>query len=884
VNMLVRLQDDIVAAWSTDTVEQPYLIAIAPGYVNEHVQIQEWQNLSTDEEIRFAELRSIIDKDLRGALLVHEPGGAVGYVQGGKRDEQKVSVWVLIGKQAVYFCEEFYAFRFGNRVGIDWALHVKYIVDRREDRLRNIGTLPLQKRIRAVEVVHSRKSPEVHPEDGKGRHPSWKPLLEGVRVEKRDPDWMPPFRKGLEWWLKVQAADLQIHQYAYRRVDEGRELRKARLVWDIPRDRKWIERDPMRDLLASRLERPTFGAFFDTLVERGLGERVTWMQDGGGRPVRRDRGDRSHNARAKWLNNNEIELFDIEGDPPPQTGWLCPSDDHFSEQLLHRQTLASASLFEKRHLLQALYNPTSIRGPRNIWEKPDDQPDCTGTRRKKLKGRAPEIVKDMLSHMPFYALQGPPGTGKTTVVADAVARYLCAKPGARILISAQSHYALDELAERLMPFIDKAGITAVRVGSEQTQGQIREKIKSKYLDVRQAEQRVAAIEKGTIEQAAEREEDAAPRSPALRAIAAEWSKTAQLSIYEIQDRIWRGSNVVFATCGACTDDLLGIHDEFDAFDWVIVEEAAKAWPVELAMPLVLGHRWTLIGDHHQLPPFGSDDIGDLYQACLHSNRPEIRDLVEDSAPFKATLELFGHLFDGAPTNAAGTGTKRPVDQLDMQFRMDDSILQVVRHAFYPHSSLTSDDALCTGIPQHELPSPSAVANRSLVWLDTAGMKWKEDGVMHDGTREERHWKNRGEVAAVKAVLHAMGPSLVKKPTKLALLTPYHHQITLLKGQLSRDYRDLVHTVDSFQGQEADIVILSLVRTNDLPTDNTMGRIGYLASEQRANVLLSRARKLLVIVGDFNHFRNTKGSVWPKVCEIVAEQKARVVVGDIQDIR
>lgn len=891
VNMLVRLQDDIVSSWSTDTTDRPYVLTIAPDFVQQFVQIEEWQTLSADPTIRFDELRTLIVKDLRNSLFVHEPQGAERYVQGGDRAAEKTAVWVLVGNQGVYFCDEYRAARGSTRHVVEWALHVKYVVDRRDDRLRNIAAFPLQRRIRSVIVVDSR-SAEVHPTYGQGRHPRWKPLLDAVRVAKREPDWMQPFRNGLEWWMKVQAANLQIHKYAYRRVNEdrkGHDLNKVRLVWDVQRDQRWIERDVMRDLLAKRLNRPDFGAFFDTLFERNLGEEVTWLADDNGWPTRRDRPDRKNSGRVLWRNPHEVEVVVEAGDPPPVLGWLSPAEDNFSETLLRRQISAASSLFQKRHLMQALYDPGSIPGSRSIWDdvlqSSDESNDEKG---KKLKGRAPEIVRDILAHFPFYALQGPPGTGKTTVIATAIGAYLKKKPGARILISAQSHYALDELAERLMPIIDCGDVTAIRVGSDKTLGQIRELIKEKYLDVRQAAKRVADIEAGRAGRRSGSREKTASTSPVLHMLAARWQKVARSSLYEIQDRLWRGANIVFATCGACTEDLLGVHDEFDAFDWVIVEEAARAWPVELCMPLVIGHRWALIGDHNQLPPFGKDTILDLYTACLESNRPEVNALVEDNEAFKSTLNLFGHLFE-TPRTITTSRNRRPVDQLDMQFRMDDRILRVVRHAFYPNIPLKSADELRTETPRHGLERPAFIRERALVWLDTGQMVWKDKQQgTRTGTREERRWKNRGEVVAIDELLRAIRPSLfariVNSPHSLALLSPYHQQNNLLASELDARLTPFIHTTDSFQGQEAEIVIVSLVRTNDAPEEDTINRIGHVASEQRANVLLSRARSLLIVVGDFEHYSNTSRSVWPKVCEVISELGARVRIRNIEDVR
>jgi hypothetical protein len=888
VNELVSLQDGIASTWTSGPADRPYLVAIAPEFVDQFVQIEAFRDLSADPDQRFDELRTLIERDLAGALLVHEPGGARGYVQGGDHKAQQESVWVLIGKLAVYFCQEYSRRRaFGAMTTVHWALHVKYVVDQRSDDLRSIAAKPLRQRIRAAKVVHSTRSSELDPNLGQRDHPSWQPLLKEVNAPNPLLDWTHSFIKGINWWISVQARTLDIRQYAYRRAQDHRSPpRVVRLVWDVERDQRWIERRALRNLLATlRRNRPAFGDFFETLPDRDLGEEVTWRGDDSNQPAR---GEGRNRGRVTRVDSNTIDVEVREGTLPPLVGWLRPTEDISSEILLNRETRSTAALFAKPQLMQALFAPRSFPGPRSAWNHAGEG----------LRGRAPEIVKDMLSFFPFYALQGPPGTGKTTVVAHAVKAYLRAKPGARILVSAQSHYALDELADRLMHLLNEernaetmdaesptvptlgAKIIALRVAGEQSLQQVRESIRKLYMDGVLAAERVQAIKDGKTARRNGKHQAAKPTSPQVQAIRGQWQAIAESSLYEIQDHIWRGANIVFATSGTCTENLLGVHDEFDAFDWVIVEEAAKAWPVELAMPLVLGHRWTLIGDHHQLAAYGLLEVKDIYNACKTSPRPEVRDLVEDTEPFLATLELFAHLFkedaeeEKSAIDKQRAGKRRPpIDRLDMQFRMNDAILKVVRRAFYPKGHLESADELKDGVVRHGIQKPAMLKHRALIWLDTSEVK--ECGY------EKPRWSNPGEAEVVRLLVNCIRPSLqtlIKhSPAGLALLSPYQQQNQRLKSVLHADFTEFIHTTDSFQGQEADIVIVSLVRTNDHPQGDPVKRVGHVGWPQRANVLLSRARQLLVILGDFAHFRNTTGTVWPTVCATVEELQAREIL-------
>lgn len=891
VNRLAMLDEQFAFTWSREDLKRPYLLTISPFYMRKWIQIEEWKNLPQDEDLFFDQLRTLIEKDLVNCILIHEPSGASSYVRGGDPQKQANSMWVLIGKRAVYFCEKFIVQRglAQRNQSLSWILHINYVVNRDAKELRDIGSVPLRRRIRLVQIVHALTSPETQRTD-RGPHPDWDPLLDEVFVkEDTTVQWLPSFRKGFEWWLKFQRARLDIRMYAFRRLPPQRGLlpdpRRMHLELDVERDRTWIESDDMRYLLSTfPRPRPSFGDFFGTLRERDAGTDVSWRAEA---VFRSDSGTRTR-GRVRRIGPNEIELEVIEGAPPAETGWMRPSDDTPSEIQLRRQAIATASLFTKPQLVEALFRPWSVRGPRDVW----------ASAARDLQGRAVDIVKDLLAYFPFYALQGPPGTGKTTVLAHAVAAFVNSKPGARVLVSAQSHYALDELAERIIELLNVRGrndLVVLRVAGQHGEENVRASMRD-FFDIAQIDDRLKNIKSHLKEHSSRLEWDAVPQG--LKKIAGEWLRVADKSRWEIQDRIWKGANLVFATCGTCTENVLGLQDGFDFFDWVIVEEAAKAWPAELVMPLVLGHRWTVIGDHKQLPPYGDIELGGVYQACLNSPRPELRDLVTDDEGFKATLELFRHFFEDLDTRTArprasnrqddqeGVAQAWPIDQLTMQFRMDDRILQIIREAFYspktPSDSATtleSAPGLRSATALHRVRTPASLTSRALAWLDTGSLK--------SCGREVGYWQNEGEARQVAKLLSEMKPSPLtvhdKKSTPIAVLSPYNQQIHLLKSFLKPELSPYVYTTDSFQGREADIVVVSLVRTNDAPKDDPLRRIGHVASAQRTNVLLSRARHLLIIVGDFNHFRDTVGTEWQIVCRVIDDAKARIELRDDQEL-
>jgi AAA domain/Protein kinase domain len=861
VNELAKIADD--GAPLTDLAEEPYVLAIAPLTLTRYVQIDDWKSDSSDEGMLLSRYRAHIQNDLADGVLVHHPPGAAPYVEQAPAEQAAESKWVLLGRRAVYFCHPFIGRQGTRSVTLDSVMHVDYILDRTRD-LGNIGAAPLRRRIPRVKVVHFARAPEVQPDRARLlKNPSWKPARDSVMSTKLAFEGEAEFRKGVKWWLQVHRSGIEIKTYAYKRspspptrTPAGNEL--VRLIADRDRDDGWIEGDPMRYVLArlGRKPRPSFGDFFGTLRERDHDGEVSWLGDVKGRP---DRGATANtgSGMAKWKGPNEIEVEVKEGTSPPELGWLRPADIFAEEKLLVRQTEAASVFFENPDLMRALYAPESHLGPRERWMEGDHS----------LRGNTDEIIVEMLRYAPFYALQGPPGTGKTTAVAHAVCRLLAKRPSARILVSAQSHFALDELAQRIVKQAkrddDANDLIFLRAETK------RDTPMQGYFHSALARARLEAIKRT--------QDRPAGRSQTLESIAADWRRTA--TMWEIQERIWRSANLVFATTGTCTDEYVGS----ERFDWVIVEETAKAWCAELLMPLVLGERWTLIGDHKQLPPFGENEIRDIYEASRMSQVRDVTSLTSESDVFQATLDLFGSLFTRAVEKPRAaiprTGEEQrdepphrfvgwPLNQLDTQFRMDDRILRVIKDSFYREEKLVSDALLRTKEPRHGFSEPEQIVGRAMLWLDTS-----EDEAC---SKETEHWANEGEVLIIRQFLSQLSPSLSAGSKSLAILSPYKKQNDLLREKLPQ-YAEAVYTVDAFQGREADVVILSLVRTNGLPVDDPKRRIGFLETAQRSNVLLSRARELLVIVGDFLHFGSTVGTCWESICKSFQDSRSVVKV-------
>ncbi len=286
------------------------------------------------------------------------------------------------------------------------------------------------------------------------------------------------------------------------------------------------------------------------------------------------------------------------------------------------------------------------------------------------------------------------------------------------------------------------------------------------------------------------------------------------SIVEADDPRVRSAHVVFGTVNrialACK--------EAEMFDWLILDEANKVRFTETLPLLRLAPRWLLVGDHRQLPP-----VLDESAAAFPIEDGEARAMVRDASFFELSWAVIPE------TNLV---------MLDAQYRMAAPIGSYVSVASYDGRLSNSPEMAALRSP---LPWPF---NRNLTWLTIRGRE-KKGG--------SGSLSNRAEIEAVGRVVRHL-QRLGLEHLRVAVIAMYQDQVT----QLRRELRMValpglaVDTVDAFEGEEADVVILSLVRSNEAE------RIGFLKKAQRLNVAISRAKQLLVVVGDIETMTGREG--------------------------
>lgn len=873
---IIALYDALAAEIGQAQPDRKHIVAIMPERFDTTFSRWGWMAYAPGTPDGFEELQEFIRDDLEGGFLEYCPDGFARIERGGDPDKE-FATYVLRGRRAAYFACEFADYR--SQSLVPQVLLVKYVLDWSDARARFYPKAFFQRRLPPL-AIYGWKSDLLRPSMA-AAFPAWTPLLDQVRQDVARPAAHAEMDEALQWLLHVQRVEMDARQYAFRRSPGSPSVGKVELEFDSYRDADRIASLPLLTLYASdKGRRPAFDEFFSTLESRNFGGYVRWWpSDDKGRP-QRDRGRTGSGTDVERLGPNRIQIRTAPGEMVPESGWLEPDEDGLNRLTHDRQSRACEELMERPVLLGALTKRRAFFSPLARWEGVDQAFDAVddGETVPALQGvTSRTVLSDFLNSWPLYALQGPPGTGKTTIAARAIRATLARFPASRILVAAQSHYALDHLAATIDRWRPNKDIIAVRVVSEHRQHRIAHPAVEKLLPSKLTEQTVMDIKDGYTSRVG------CEPTAGLEEVAQAWRDCAADSELEIRERILRGANVVFATCAGATANAVGMGGDFD---WVIIEEAAKAWPTELMIPLVRGQRWALLGDHQQLPAYRRREVSDFLKECALSAEPSLRRAGEKAKRFEEVFDLFARFFTLHPPVAATPrartkSVRNATGRLVTQYRMAEPIAGLVSSAFYEGVLETAPNLT----REHGLATPSALEGKSLVWIDTSEVK---------GCFEERQWKNRGEARVVSALLKKMVPQLRKqlggpqRERQLAILSPYRQQNEVLEREFNNsgllgELKGLVHTVDSFQGREADIVVVSLVRDSNLEQSTVTALLGHLIDQQRINVLLSRARALLVLVGDLEHFRgaadlalrggdgtagDARGAFWRTICEHV----------------
>ncbi len=587
--------------------------------------------------------------------------------------------------------------------------------------------------------------------------------------------------------------------------------------------------------------------------------------------------------------------FDPDRPPAPDSGYLRGAGMPGQLKLIRRRKQAIDALGGYSYLLRSLAAPGQVYIDTGAAELPVRlAPEAVD----KAKHRA---IEDILRVRPIYALQGPPGTGKTTLVAWLLREILHDDPVAQVLVTAQAHGAVDVLRARVTEAFEgvppERRPLAVRLGSRRDDDDTtRDSVEDVALQVlRDSSSALAGLSNLTPAQ-----QDWLDHATAMADELASHESRAT-GAADFVELVKRGANLTYCTTSAGELEAIAADQ---SFDWSIVEEAGKAHGFDLALPLQAGHRWLLIGDHNQLPPYryedylrGLDALDDVVEALLGLPDPgSVLDWewasswkdkgTEDRLAFqgyaKDWLKTFRRTFEHCQV-AIGRGDagQRLTDDssggaaagvLLEQHRMHPDIGELISRAYYDDKLVnrTARDGMPLARVLHHFAEPPQILGKAIVWLD---VPWCRDDptTAETGPAQGRaRYTNEAEAEALERFLASLRRE-TPEAAELAVLSPYNQQASLLRRRMKKaalpeglEFKSAlnarpgdpggasgVHTVDSFQGNQADVIAVSLVRNN---LHDPGHGLGFLDDASRLNVLLSRAERLLVLVGSWGFFQ------------------------------
>src|SRR6185436_5528281 len=580
------------------------------------------------------------------------------------------------------------------------------------------------------------------------------------------------------------------------------------------------------------------------------------------------------------LESGVVDLSnpDVGPDKIPEKGVLRPTGNRGVATIYRRRKEALRQIREDLALLKLAITP----GDGTI-ELPQRLVGRTEAFIPRLDDDKQKIVERYRRIRPCLIVQGPPGTGKTTLATEVILQTLHENPNARILVTAQGHAPLDNLLNRLIeerernPEAEKKLREAelVRITSGNRADTDYPQTVRDFLPYQRAERLFQALRREC-----EKNRNALGiQGEVARQIAdalAPYTSAPTSLLRRIED----SATLVFVTTNA--------RDVEDAapgsFDVVIVEEAARCVPMELLGVMRLARHWLLIGDHQQLPPFG-------YELVMNEVERRIRGLIED---VDQRLILRRSTADGGRTDQLEreaarvqtllqnaprymnlfrhlhvSGDARMTPTLRTQWRMHPTLGSMFSDVCYGGEAVVNPapgaelDALVKRTT-HQFREPAFLKNCQLVWInfDHASIDAVCEERRGAGGQLENDAERRTAVALLRQ-LRADRPS-----GDIAFLTPYRSQMEQLRGLMSErqnhfdafgTLEDKIFTVDSFQGQQAGTVVLSLVRNNNATTIRQA--VGFLAEPQRATVMFSRAERLLVVLGCAAQFQKWAETSW-----------------------
>jgi len=328
-----------------------------------------------------------------------------------------------------------------------------------------------------------------------------------------------------------------------------------------------------------------------------------------------------------------------------------------------------------------------------------------------------------------------------------------------------------------------------------------------------------------------------------------WQFKHELSnVQNVKNLISSYSQANAATCQQAASKFISpaMKGFDDSYDYVIIDEAARSNPLDLLIPMSMGKKIILVGDHKQLPHMVERDIVD---AVIRKTKDEGASAVLEESLFMRLFNKIKEADELAKSDPANPLRIERTCTLNQQFRMHSQICELI-NVFYDEERLVT--ACSDDDRKHNL---GLYRNRPLVWIDVP---------MSEENPMETRGVSKSRPCEVSVVKNELSKILMANARfEVGVITFYSKQAELMRRMVDDDFPGDVHrvsvgTVDAFQGKEFDVVLLSTVRSNREVEMNR--RVGFLDSENRLCVAFSRAKRLLIAVGDSRTVANDGGNV------------------------
>ncbi len=532
------------------------------------------------------------------------------------------------------------------------------------------------------------------------------------------------------------------------------------------------------------------------------GKLVSVFSNASGKP------EKEHmNGVVNYVSDNTLVLT-INGDELPS--WVDDGmlgvDVMFDEMTYKEMEYAMRAVMKAEgtrvaELREILLGDTSYRLPIT-----GDLQPVTGNILNESQKRALQIIQAT----PDVAfIHGPPGTGKTTTLAQAI--FQTVKSEQQVLVCTPSNAAIDLVVEKL----SELGLNVIRIGHP---ARVTEQTLSKTMDARIAahsnyselralrkklEQLRGAASKYKRNFGHHEREERRMMKEEVKLLKAD---ADMLEFYIINDLLNKADVICSTLVGSSHPTLKGRK-----FKTVFIDEAAQALEPACWIPILKSQRVILAGDHCQLPP------------TIKSN---------DAAKKGLAKTLFEKGIQKHPERST---------MLRVQYRMHQHIMEFSSHYFYNDELIAHDSVKNELLRSHQQP---------VEFIDTAGCGYAES---QDPETLSRFNAEEAQllIRITEKLVEDIGfEEWIEQNITMGIITPYRAQVDLLHklAEASAILEPLhklvtINTVDAFQGQERDVIVISFVRSND------KGEVGFLSDIRRTNVAMTRAKKKLIMIGD-----------------------------------